>query len=399
MRVSDNPSRITVLMTTDAVGGVWSYALDLSRALTARGVNIVLAVMGPAPQRAQLAEARSVEHLELHHQPFDLEWYQQVSPDELARSSKWLKMLAREYAVDLLHLNGYAQAADDWQIPVLVVAHSCVYSWWFAVHRCLPPKEYLGYRERTAAGLAAADAVVAPSSWMQHTLWSIYGPTAECQSCAARAVESQVVPNFTSTKARSTTKQKVIQASGRFWDAAKNLALLDEIAPKLDWPVYVAGAANSPEGHQRTASYVKTMGQLSHDEMADAMASAGIFAHPALYEPFGLAPLEAAVHGCALVLSDIPPLREIWQDAALFASPHDSAAWMEALNRLARCEKERNELADKARRNASRFAPEITCSCYINLYRSLISAHASTSLKTIGLHEHPHQTVLPLHRF
>ena len=40
----------------------------------------------------------------------------------------------------------------------------------------------------------------------------------------------------------------------------------------------------------------------------------------ALYEPFGLAVLEAAQAGCALVLSDIPTFRELWDGAALFVA-------------------------------------------------------------------------------
>ena len=45
-----------VLMTTDAVGGVWTYSLTLARALGARGVGVTLAVVGPEPSAAQVAE-------------------------------------------------------------------------------------------------------------------------------------------------------------------------------------------------------------------------------------------------------------------------------------------------------------------------------------------------------
>ena len=42
-----------LLMTADAVGGVWSYSLELARALAPHGVEIVLATMGPPPTGAQ----------------------------------------------------------------------------------------------------------------------------------------------------------------------------------------------------------------------------------------------------------------------------------------------------------------------------------------------------------
>ena len=37
----------SVLMTADAVGGVWTYAMELCAALGGRGVRVALVVMGP----------------------------------------------------------------------------------------------------------------------------------------------------------------------------------------------------------------------------------------------------------------------------------------------------------------------------------------------------------------
>src|SRR5438309_233129 len=46
-------------MTADVVGGVWTYAVDLSRALAARGVAVTLAVIGRISQ-AQRRAPRSI---------------------------------------------------------------------------------------------------------------------------------------------------------------------------------------------------------------------------------------------------------------------------------------------------------------------------------------------------
>ena len=69
--------------------------------------------------------------------------------------------------------------------------------------------------------------------------------------------------------------------------------------------------------------------------MADAYAAAAIYALPARYEPFGLSVLEAAQHGCALVLGDIDSLRENWDGAALFVDPDDAGALAASWARLA----------------------------------------------------------------
>ena len=42
-----------VLMTADAVGGVWTYALDLAQGLNEADIAVRLAVLGPAPSPDQ----------------------------------------------------------------------------------------------------------------------------------------------------------------------------------------------------------------------------------------------------------------------------------------------------------------------------------------------------------
>ena len=49
-----------ILMTTDAVGGVWQYSLDLASGLSARGTKTVLTVLGPGPTSTQKSEALGI---------------------------------------------------------------------------------------------------------------------------------------------------------------------------------------------------------------------------------------------------------------------------------------------------------------------------------------------------
>jgi hypothetical protein len=57
----------TVLMSVDAVGGVWSYALTLCAALPE--FRFVLAVMGPAASAAQRAAAGRLGNVVLEEAP------------------------------------------------------------------------------------------------------------------------------------------------------------------------------------------------------------------------------------------------------------------------------------------------------------------------------------------
>lgn len=53
-----------------------------------------------------------------------------------------------------------------------------------------------------------------------------------------------------------------------------------------------------------------------------------------IYEPFGIAPLEAALCGCTVVANDIASLREVWGDDALyFDGPRSLSMLLHQLNR------------------------------------------------------------------
>ena len=120
-------------------------------------------------------------------------------------------------------------------------------------------------------------------------------------------------------------KEPFVLAAGRMWDEAKNLSGLDRAAARLPWPVLAAGplSAPSPAAPPVVARHVRALGQLGSSELAEMRLRASVFAAPALYEPFGLAILEAAADRCALVLGDIPSLRELWDGAARFVDPRD----------------------------------------------------------------------------
>src|ERR1700759_836357 len=120
------PTRI--LMTTDCVGGVWNYSLDLAEGLAPYGVQIGLATMGPPPSRSQRVEAAGIANIEIFESNYKLEWMD--SPwAEVDAASIWLADLARNFRPDIIHLNGFSHAALNWNAPVVMVAHSCVRSW------------------------------------------------------------------------------------------------------------------------------------------------------------------------------------------------------------------------------------------------------------------------------
>jgi glycogen synthase len=346
-----------VLMTADAVGGVWPYALELSAGLSRAGVRVLLAVLGPAPDEAQRTAAEQVAGLELIWLGGRLEWMEEPWADVDAAGAE-LQRAAERHGSDLVHLNGFAHGALAFPGPRLVVAHSCVLSWWRAVKGVEAPASWDRYRERVRAGLLGADRVVAPSHAMGKALLECHGPLP--------AVE--VIENGRSGfSGPAVAKQPFILSAGRLWDEAKNVARLAEVAPSLSWPVRVAG---DPGPVAWPA--VTRLGRLDGPALQAQYAAAALYALPARYEPFGLSALEAALAGCALVLGDIASLRELWRDAAAFVPPDDPGALRAAIQRLIDEPWRRALLAARARRRARRYSAARMAHRYLDLYGRLL---------------------------
>src|SRR5436853_1211639 len=230
---------------------------------------------------------------------------------DMRNAGKRLLELENKLSPHVVHLNGYAHAALPWSAPKLVVCHSCVLSWWKSVNVNLAlDAKWDHYRQQVTRGLQAADVVAAPTRAMLRSIEHCYGE-----------IESRTVTIQNASRAELFSpgpKQPYIFSAGRLWDPAKNVAALERIAPRLDWPVYAAGDNLAAEPTSNSSTNYRTLGFLSRNEVARWMAAASIYCAPARYEPFGLSILEAGLSGCALVLGDIPSLRELWEGAAVF---------------------------------------------------------------------------------
>jgi glycogen(starch) synthase len=361
--------RTRVLMMTDAVGGVWNMSLDLAAGLRSHHIDVALAVLGPAPspEQRRAAEEGGV-HLE--HAPYRLEWMADPWADVDA-SAAWLGELEQRLGCDLVHLNGYSYARYPFRSPKVIVGHSCVLSWWHAVRSAPLPPSWEQYHRAVSAGLSAAQHVVAPTVWMASELHRLYGG----------AVEASVIYNGRSARQYEPgAKRSFVLAAGRIWDDAKNLQALSRISRAIPWPIEIAGPRSlTPDDRDASAASdrdfagVELLGPLGPEMMARAYGAAPIYALPARYEPFGLTVLEAALAGCALVLGDIPSLRELWDGAAVFVDPADDGALAKALLNLINWPVERQQLARRARSRARRYSRDRMIGSYVRLYSRLLA--------------------------
>ncbi len=299
-----------VLLTTDTVGGVWTYTRELTEGLLNSDHAVALVSFGRLPDAEQqlwaaLLTSRSGGDFCYHPSALPLEW---MPDNHLAYEpgAALLRRVADDFAPTLLHANQFCYGRLNLSIPTLLVAHSDVLSWADACAPTqLPASSWLAqYRRLVQQGLDGADVLVAPTRSMLNALAAHFTPSPCCRVIAnGRSIQlPQPAPS----------RQPQAVSAGRLWDPAKNLAMLQQVR---SCPVLIAGASHNDASG--TAS-TKSPGNLPEAELLHLFRSSRIYIAASLYEPFGLAPLEAALCGCAIVANDIPSLREVWGGAALY---------------------------------------------------------------------------------
>lgn len=355
-----------VLMTADAVGGVWTYALDLAEGLAREGAAVTLAVLGPAPSPAQRAAAAGLSGVALVETGRTLDWMED-DPEGLAETARTVAALARAVQADLVHLNSPILAADAlFDATVVGACHSCLATWWDAVRGDGLPPSFRWRTERLGRGYRRCARLLAPSRSFAEATARRHG------------VHPDVVFNGRAGRASSRPKAEkpVALTSGRLWDEGKGFAALDRAAGLSRVPVRAAGALQGPNGQRVTARSVFPLGQLSTARLERELEAATAFVSLALYEPFGLGVLEAAQAGCALLLSDIPTFRELWEGAALFVPARDAERAAKALDELAEAPAEAARLGARARERAKRFSREAAVAGTLAVYREALAGAA-----------------------
>jgi glycogen(starch) synthase len=323
-----------VLVTADTIGGVWTYARELVTGLVRRGARVTLVSFGEIPSAEQTQWLEAVRSVDFRATAFRLEWMQEAR-DDIQASTDYLQAIVDEVKPDVLHLNQFAYGALPVDVPKIVVAHSDVVSWWVSVKGEVPHDIpwMTWYRGVVQSGLEQATEVVAPSRWMLDNVQTFY--------CTPR--QSTVIYNGRSPLLFNphVTKEPSIVSVGRLWDSGKQVSLL--LHGRAAMPITIAGTEQHPDEVFREGSpfafvdrtRVHMLGMQSEGQLRHLYGKAAIYAATSRYEPFGLAPVEAALSRCALVMNDIPSFREIWGDAACYFEANRAESLFEQLNRLA----------------------------------------------------------------
>lgn len=330
-----------VLLVADVVGGVRTFVQELV-AHAPPDIELHLALLGRDAPPVPRAASCGVRDLRL-------EWMDDPWEDMQATAA-WIEELAGDHAPDVIHMNTFAPVLDPTR-PVLLTVHSCVLTWWRAVHRCSAPASWERYARLARRALHRAQALVTPTHALLAELAAVHG----------ELPSAQVIPNGRGVApSPETARERLVVTAGRLWDEAKNAPLVARAAPAIQGDVALIGPGELPG--------VSTLGRLAPAEVLRWLRRASVYAEPARYEPFGLAALEAALCGCALVLGDIPSLREVWGNCALFVDLDDPEQLAGVVNDAL---DDPAPWAARAQSRARRYTPELTAAAYHAAYRSL----------------------------
>jgi glycosyltransferase involved in cell wall biosynthesis len=359
-----------ILLTTDTIGGVWTFTRELTQQLLAAGDRVALVSFGRMPGDEQSRWCASVaaawgERFLYSAGAAPLEWMQ-GNEAAWAGGAALLLKVAREFEPDVLHASQFCWGALPLELPKLVTAHSDVLSW---VSLCKPEalegSPWLArYRELVQRGLDGASVVVAPTHWMAGALSEHFEVKAKLG----------VIANGRSFVAPSQVDPRRLQAVtvGRLWDEGKGLRTLREVHSPI--PILVAGE-DEFEAARFGSGGLRLLGQLAERDLLRVFCESSIYLASSIYEPFGLAPLEAAFCGCAVVARDLASFREVWGEAALYFRDADELTAI--LRRLSRDEAYLRSAQAAARARAERYTASAMSGRYLALYRRLLNARAS----------------------
>jgi glycogen(starch) synthase len=249
--------------------------------------------------------ARWPNHFEFVDAAIPLEWMQQ-NEHCLPYGEKTLREVAHSFGAELLHSSQFCYGAAELGIPKIVTAHSDVFSWARACRHPLESSAWLDqYRRLVQNGLDSADAVTAPTEWMLSALKEEFSlPPVSAVISNGRAM----------CESRPSKRQLRAVTAGRLWDPGKGLSILHALRPPM--PIVIAGEQRCEDAAADIPQGVEMLGVLQREELFQVFRESAVYICASHYEPFGLAALEAALCGCAVLARDIPSLREVWGGGA-----------------------------------------------------------------------------------
>lgn len=113
--------------------------------------------------------------------------------------------------------------------------------------------------------------------------------------------------------------------------------------------------------------------EIDEDGLIQLYKNADVLLFPSLYEGFGLPILEAQAYQCAVITSDISPLKEVAGNGAVLVNPFAVDEIANAIVKLLENDKLKKELIQNGLQNVKKYEPKLIAQCYLDLYQKILS--------------------------
>ena len=334
------------------VGGSETYARALTQALAEHGTLEYVAYAPPvAPDAADgLPTVVVGEYRRARSIP------ERVAAMSLAAARPW-PLRARISAARVLHFPLTIRLPRP-RVPNVVTLHDVLH---LDHPELFPRAERLLRRVAYDGAARTADRVVVPTEFVRDRAVEVLGIDGDRVVAIHHGIDRA---RFTPGTA---AREPFLLYPARPWPHKNHARLLEAFAllrrrrPELR--LVLTGA-----GHERTPrpAGVDVRGLVSGDALVSLYRRAAAVVFPSLYEGFGAPPLEAMACGCAVAVSDIPPLREVCGDAAEYFDPRSPEAIADA------CERTLGGGGDRGAARAAEFSWVSSARAHEEVYRSLL---------------------------
>ncbi len=300
----------------------------------------------------------------------------------------WMEQTYFIYELGKLHLDLMHFASFN--IPIFYLGKFAV-TIHDMIHHQFPGRKKSHYLHRLAyrtviwTAVNRAEKIIAVSTATKKEIIKTLGIPAEKIVVIYEGASSRLLPSENSAeilRQRNITKPYLLFTG--VWRQYKNLPKLAESFDilrqeyKIDGQLVLAGKIDAfyPEIKQavfsaKNSADIRALGFVSDEDLAALYKEAKIFVLPSLIEGFGLIGIEAQSAGIPVAASDIPVLREILGNGAVYFDPGSADDMAMKIFEIWKDSAVAESLAQKGRINAKRFDWKNSARDTLELYKTL----------------------------
>lgn len=330
--------------------GVERYAYEISRALVKLGADVTFV----CPKNGRIHHRYDVSNF--HIIRFGLGsshiWDQMVLPFFFLNKKNYL----------LLSLTGLGSIMVKQKVMTIHDLSFLYNPSWFS------KSYYYFYKLLTPIAVRTSQKIITVSEFSKNEILRFYDFIApEKIGVIYNAVDRDT---FVTTPCHNDNEKYFLLVSSL--DPRKNIKFAIEAFRRMkDCKLKIVGGANKVFGNANGVcdlpSNIKLLGRADDNELVALYSGATAFLFPSFYEGFGIPPLEAMACNCPVLSADIPVLREVCRDAALYFSTENVDELCEAIQTILNMSpQDRASMIDKGTENLSRFSWEQSALKLIN---------------------------------